>query len=299
MEPSTSDVPSRSSPVDPQVLQRCLAVTRRTPAGLLTDIDGTISQIAAVPGDARVDPMARAALERLDRSLALVGVVTGRAAAVAQGMVDLPDLLYIGNHGLERQHRGEVWTQPTAAAGSDCMARALREVAAEAQQRGVADGVVIEDKHLSGSIHFRLAPDPDAARSVLLPLTMEIAERYDLRVTSGLQVLELRPSVVVTKGTAIVDLVAQRRLHGVLFFGDDLTDVDGFKALQVLRASGAVDALLIGVVSPETHPDVLSHTDIVVAGVTGCALLLNALADALAPRLSIHPDTGTPGEDTP
>jgi len=208
-------------------------------------------------------------------------------------------LLYIGNHGLERQHRGEVWTHPAAAAGSDSMARALREVAAEAQQRGVADGVVIEDKHLSGSIHFRLAPDPDAARSVILPLTMEIAERYDLRVTSGLQVLELRPSVVVTKGTAIVDLVAHRRLHGVLFFGDDLTDVDGFKALQVLRASGAVDALLVGVVSPETHADVLSHTDVVVAGVPGCALLLNALADALAPPLTSHPDTGTPGEDIP
>lgn len=277
-------MPPRSALVDGDVLNRCVAVIKHIPAGLLTDIDGTISPIAAVPGDARVDAVAQAALDRLNHHLSLVGVVTGRAVTVARGMVGLPDLLYIGNHGLEREYRGEAWTHPGADAESDTMAAALREIANGAQKHGVADGVVIEDKRLSGSIHYRLAPDPDAARSVLLPLTMDVAQHSGLVVTSGLQVIELRPSAVVNKGTAIVDLVARHRLRGVLFFGDDLTDVDGFKAISVLRESGTIDALLIGVVSPETHPSVLSHADVVVSGVAGCAALLGALANTLAPE---------------
>ena len=281
----TIATPHEKPSVDRNVLDRCVAVMQHIPAGLLSDIDGTISPIAAVPGDARVDPVARAALERLDRHLALVGVVTGRAVTVAQGMVGLPELLYIGNHGLEREYRGETWAHPAATADSAAMATALREIAAGAQRQGVARGVVIEDKQLSGSIHYRLADDPGAARSVLLPLTMDVAARHGLMVTSGLQVLELRPSVVVTKGTAIVDLIARHRLRGVLFFGDDLTDVDGFKALEALRNAEAIDALRVAVVSPETHDSVLSNADVIVSGVAGCAALLDALADSMTPEV--------------
>ncbi len=285
-------MPPNAALVDGDVLDRCVAIIQHTPAGLLTDIDGTISPIAAVPGDARVDSIARAALDRLNRHLALVGVVTGRAVTVARGMLGLPDLLYIGNHGLEREYRGEAWAHPGADADRATMAAALREIASGAREHGVADGVVIEDKRLSGSIHYRLAPDPDTARSVLLPLTMDVAQRSGLVVTSGLQVIELRPSAVVNKGTAMVDLVARHRLRGVLFFGDDLTDVDGFKAISELRGSGTIDALLIGVVSPETHPSVLSHADVVVSGVSGCAALLSALADTLAPEPTADVDGG-------
>jgi trehalose 6-phosphate phosphatase len=286
--------------VDPEILGRCLEVLNHTPAGLVTDVDGTISPIAPTPAEASVDPLACASLERLNGGLALLGIVTGRAAANAEAMVALPGLVYVGNHGMERRHNGVAWTHPGAAAGGAAIGAALREFAAEAHRLGHADGVIVEDKGVSGSIHYRLAPDHDAAHAALLPLAVAAAERHGLTVTSGRNILELRPSIVVNKGTAIVELVAAHRLRGIIFLGDDLTDVDGFKALRVLRQAGEVATLLVAVLSAETHADVLAHTDVTVDGVTGCAALLAAIADALgcppaAPRQPLSPSVAGDG----
>ncbi len=267
--------------VPPDVLRRCLDVLSRAPAGLVTDIDGTISAIAPTPAEAVVAEGAREALARLTARLAFVGVVTGRSAAVAETMVGVPGLTYVGNHGMERRQAGIDWSHPGALAASEAMRTALREFAAKAEAVGQTDGLVIEDKRLSGSIHYRLAPDPDAARAALLPLAVAVAQRHGLIVTEGRLIFEVRPSVVVNKGTAIVDLVAEHRLRGVIFLGDDLTDVDGFRALRVLRDSGEVATLRVGVLAPETQPQVLEESDVTVYGVVSCVALLGAIADTL------------------
>lgn len=267
--------------VDAEVLARCLATLRRAPAGLVTDVDGTVSAIAATPGEATVDPTARAALRRLAERLAVVAVVSGRAAAAGAAMVGVPDLVYVGNHGMERSHRGVPWANPAAAAGAKGLSAALAEVTAGARSAGHAEGMLIEDKGLSGTVHYRLAPDPEAARAALLPLAVEAAARHGLVVTEGRLIVELRPNVVVNKGTAIVDLVAEHRLRGVVFLGDDLTDVDGFVALRALREAGEVDTLRVGVLGAETPARVREEIDVAVRGVPACAALLAAVADGL------------------
>jgi trehalose 6-phosphate phosphatase len=267
--------------VDPTVLGRCYDVLTTTPSALITDIDGTISPIASTPADAAADPVAVDALSRLVGRLALTGIVTGRSAAVAEAMVAVPGMIYIGNHGMERRGLGPDWSHPEASAGAETMAAALKQFAETIRERGQDAGVVIENKRLSGSIHYRLAPDQEAARLALVPLAVEIAEQHGLVVTSGRQILELRPSIVVNKGTAIVDLIKTHSLRGVVFLGDDLTDVDGFRALRVLRESGEVESALVAVLSAETHRDVIETTDLTVDGVDGCAALLTALADRL------------------
>src|SRR4051812_18581165 len=100
--------------VAPEVLKRLLDVVSHVPAGLFTDIDGTISQIAVVPSEATVSELARTAMDRLSRKLAVVGAVTGRAAGDGAAMIGLPDLLVVGNHGLEWQHRDDRWVHPAA-----------------------------------------------------------------------------------------------------------------------------------------------------------------------------------------
>lgn len=267
--------------VDATAVARCLATLRRAPAGLVTDIDGTVSAIAATPGAATVDPTARAALGRLAERLALVAVVSGRAAAAGSAMVGLPGLVYVGNHGMERRHRDVAWANPAAADGARGLAAALDEVAEGARRAGQAEGMVIEDKGLSGTVHYRLAPAPEAARAALLPLAVAAAGRHGLVVTEGRLIVELRPNVVVNKGTAIVDLVAEHRLRGVVFLGDDLTDVDGFVALRVLRDEEKIATLRIGVVGAETPARVREEVDLEVPSVAACAALLAAVADGL------------------
>ena len=276
--------PLSPPPVDPGTLARCLETLRRAPAGLVTDIDGTISVIAATPDEARVEAAAAAALRRLAARLALVAVVSGRAAAAGRAMVGLDELLYVGNHGMERLYRGVTRTHQGAAAGAGGLAAALAEVEAGARASGADDGLLLENKVLSGTVHYRLASDPEAARAALLPLAAAAAERHGLVVTEGRLIVELRPRVRVNKGTALVDLVAEHRLRGVVFLGDDLTDVDGFVALRTLREAGEVAALRVGVLAAETPQRVREEIDAAVPGVAACAALLEAVADGLDAR---------------
>ena len=66
--------------------EHCLRALNARPAGLLTDIDGTISQIAPTPDSAIVDQLAKESLVTFAERLDVVGVITGRAAASAEQM---------------------------------------------------------------------------------------------------------------------------------------------------------------------------------------------------------------------
>ena len=265
----------------PSAVDRCLVVLSHEPAGLLTDVDGTVSQIAPTPEQAVVAQPARDALNRLCGHLALVGVVTGRSAAAGESLVKVPGLIYVGNHGLERSRGDVVWHHPDAVASSDSVRQALVELGDVARDAGLADGVVVEDKRLSGSVHYRLTPDPEAARSVLLPAALAAAARNGLRVTEGRMVIELRPLVQINKGTAVADLIAEHGLRSMVFLGDDITDVDAFLKVRALRDAGTIAGLTVGVVAPDTHGDVLSASDVTVPGVEACVALLTSIADRL------------------
>jgi trehalose 6-phosphate phosphatase len=270
-----------SETVDPVTRQRVLDVISLQPAGLFTDIDGTVSEIAATPSEAFVTERAREALRRLADRVAVVGAVTGRAADDGTRMLDIPGLLVVGNHGMEWLHRDTRWVHPTAEASRAALAAALVDIGEAVVGAGIAEGVVLEDKRLSASIHYRLAPDPLVARDVILDAASVSAARHGLRITEGRFVVELRPEVVINKGTAIATLVREHALNGVVYFGDDVTDVDAFVAIRELRDSGAVTAESVAVLSAETHPLVSSMADVTVPGVEACVDLLASLADAL------------------
>ena len=260
----------------------CWAVLLQTPSAVVTDIDGTISAIAATPAEATVDPGAKAALELLTRRLAAVAVVSGRAPQDGAVMVGLPELTYVGNHGLERIARGESWTHPTAAAAQPAIAAALAEIETAARAAVDAPWLIVENKGVTGTIHYRLAPDPAMAVALLEPLARDAAERHGLRLTLGRMIFELRPPLAVNKGTAIRELAEDLGLRGIVFFGDDVTDVDAFRALRELRAAGDAATLRVGVLGPDTAPAVLAEIDLSVTGVPACAATLLTLAARLA-----------------
>jgi trehalose 6-phosphate phosphatase len=259
-----------------------LVVLRQTPSALITDIDGTISAIAPTPAEAFVDPAAKAALARLSERLAAVAVVSGRASDVGAAMLGLPDLIYVGNHGLERIARGEPWTHPAALASRLAIAAALGEIESAARAAGDVPWLLVEDKGVTGTVHYRLAPDPMAAAALLEPIVRAAAERHGLRLTIGRMIFEVRPALAVTKGTAIRELAQELGLRGIVFFGDDVTDVDAFVAVREVRESGQAKTLRVGVLGSETSPLVFAETDLMVDGVSACAATLLALAARLS-----------------
>ena len=268
---------------DPAVVAACLGVLRQQPAALITDIDGTISAIAPTPFEAVVHVDALLALERLAGLLGAVAVVSGRAPADGAAMVGLEQLTYVGNHGLERIVRGAPWTHPVAEAARPAIAAALADIQEGVQAAGPAPWLIIENKGVTGTVHYRLAEDPEAAAALLNPLAAAAAERHGLRVVPGRMIVELRPALSVNKGTAIRDLVADLGLRGVVFFGDDVTDVDGFQALRVLREEGLAATLSVGVLAAETPEAVAQNVDLCLNGVPACAATLLEIAAQLPP----------------
>ncbi len=271
------------------VVDAAVRVLLQSPSALVTDIDGTISAIAPTPFEALVDPIALAALNRLSEQLAVVAVVSGRAPGGAAEMVGLPGLIYIGNHGMERIVQGVPWTHPAAAAARLSIAEALAEIEAGVREQDPAPWLLVENKGVTGTVHYRLAEDPEMAAALLEPLALVAAARHGLRVSPGRMIVELRPALAVNKGTAIVDLATELGLRGVVFFGDDVTDVDGFVALRALRDDGMAATLCVAVLGSETPPAVIAASDMTVTSVYACAATLLAIAARLE-RAGAPPD---------
>ncbi len=213
----------------------------QTPAGILTDLDGTLAPIVANPAAARPAVGAIDALTALGRHLAVVGIVSGRSAADVRRIVGTDGLLVVGNHGLE-------WLAPGAREPEAVNAVAALGEAVEAALRAVPHEpcVTIERKGLSATVHVRGCPDPVAARERVRAALVSAAPA-GIEVRSGRMSLEIRPLGAGDKGTALRAVAERYRLRGLLVLGDDVTDVDMFRAATELRAAGRLGAASLAV----------------------------------------------------
>lgn len=219
-------------PVTPEIARRLAG----RPLLLLLDVDGTLAPIAGRPQDAVVSDAMRRLLDRLAAIPGVeVAAVSGRAADDARRLIGTGAAWVIGNHGVELARPGQrPEPHPDAVRYVERVQHAAKDAAALAARD---DGIVVEDKRWSLSVHYRLA-DPSIVPA-LRAAVEAIARALGLRLTEGKQVLELRPPVDIDKGTAVVDLA--RRLGAlassasVLCAGDDRTDEDAFRAMRRVK----------------------------------------------------------------
>lgn len=262
--------------MEPHDLDRAVDLARTAlaaaPAGLLTDLDGTLSPIVSDPPSARALPGAADALAALGRRLAVVGIVTGRAAADARRILGRDDVLVIGNHGLE-------WLEPGAEAPrpSPELAAAVRAVDRACEAVPDEPGVSVEHKGLSATVHFRNAPDP-AAAAARVREALEGAAIPVISLRPGRMSLELRPEGAGDKGTAVTAVAERHGLRGLVVMGDDVTDLDMFRAAQRLRASGAVVAVIGVGGGGEVPPEVAAAADALLPDPAAVVSLLDQLS---------------------
>ena len=210
-------------------------------AGVFLDVDGVLAPIVARPEDASVPEATRAELRRLGGRYALVACISGRAGDDARRVVGVPQLVYVGNHGLELQPEAGEW------------AARLRDFLT-----GI-DWPRAENKGVTAALHYRGAADEEAAQRELEEIA-ERARKAGFIARYGRKVLELVPPLRADKGTAVQTLLADRGLHRALYAGDDTTDLDAFRALDGLEL-----AVRVAVASAEGPPALLQAADLVVA----------------------------------
>lgn len=248
-----------------------------SPFGLITDIDGTISEIAPYPDEARVSPICREQLAILSRQLELVAAISGRPALEARDMIGIDGMVYIGNHGLERWEDGVVkfvdglqgYTEKVVAAQDE-----LRTLLA-------MDGITFEDKGVALAIHYRSCLDPESARRSVLETIRASAIADEFQTMEGKMVVELRPHLRVNKGTAVEALITGYRLKSGIYLGDDSSDVDAFTVMH----QGELKGLALAVTGEETPHQVAMKADYSLNGVSDVERFLIWLAGAVpAPR---------------
>ncbi|HET6745040.1 MAG TPA: trehalose-phosphatase [Candidatus Limnocylindria bacterium] len=262
---------SSHHPDHPLALAR--AALASAPSGLVTDLDGTLAPIVADPFAARPLPEAVAALSALAARLAVVAVVTGRRASEARQMLGTDRLPVFGNHGLEWLDAGAL-----EASTLDRLAWAVPAVARVSARVPSMPGVWVEQKGLSTTFHYRNAADREASRDRLLEEIGEV-EAEGLVVRPGRMSLELRPAGAGNKGTAIDELVARHALRGLVVLGDDVTDLDMFRAASAARAAGRLNAAIFAVGGAGEVPAAVgAAADAVLPDPTGAARLLADLA---------------------
>jgi trehalose 6-phosphate phosphatase len=240
-------------------------------AGIFTDFDGTLSEIASTPGEAAAVPGARETLEVLAGIYDLVAVVSGRRAADVASLLGRPaGVRWFGLYGLEV----EGWpVDPAAEALLERATELLPEVEAAA---ALVPGSIVEPKGLQVAIHYRAASDPDGAGRLLRELLHPIADRAGLKVLEGKKVLELAPARAATKGDVVERTTRARDLRAILYAGDDLADREAFAAVERLRAQG-VAGVTIAVGSAETPEELVDRADLVIDGPGELVRLLGTL----------------------
>lgn len=213
------------------------AVTRArlegVPLVLMLDVDGTLAPIVEMFDRAAVPPETQRAVAALARRDDVhVALVSGRSAAVARRMVGVGNLWVAGNHGFELEGpNGEDLADPSV--------HRYRNVIASAAARleklvAAMHGVIVENKAITLSVHWRLA-DPEIAEP-LREAVEQVSQPLGLRITEGKRIFEIRPPALIDKGTAVLAL-AERLTSGqngasIVFAGDDVTDEDAIRALR-------------------------------------------------------------------
>jgi trehalose 6-phosphate phosphatase len=222
-------------------------------AALFLDVDGVLAPIVPRPEDARVPEETRDVLRSLNDRYALVACVSGRAGADAETVVGVPELVYVGNHGLELEPAATEW------------ARKLH---------GLLNGIDwprLEDKGLTAALHYRGMPDEETAKAELEAIA-ERAREGGFLARFGRKVLEIVPPIHGDKGTAIRTLLERQALERALVAGDDTTDLDAFRALDGLQV-----AIRVAVASDEGPADLRAAADLVVDGPAEFLALLRRL----------------------
>jgi trehalose 6-phosphate phosphatase len=248
------------------------------------DFDGTLAPIVADPEQAHADPRAVAALARLGGLLGTVAVITGRPARTAvrlggfRGVAGLGHLVVLGQYGVERW---DAATDEFVIPPDPGQVRALEQEIPPLLDRLGQGAAHVEHKGRAVVVHTRQLPDPDASFATLTGPLNDLAERHEMVVEPGKNVLEIR-SPGVDKGIALRDIVTETGARQVVFVGDDLGDLPAYRVVEELRREGRGGLL---VCSASHEEDALSAlADVVVQGPAGVATWLEELADALEAR---------------
>ncbi len=197
---------------------------------LCVEFDGTLTPH-------RPHPMLPALSPQMERILWLLAglervtlaIVSGRERTDLQARVDIPGLVYAGNHGLEISGPGCLFVEPSAAEHS----AALEMLASRLRRRlEHIPGVLVLNKGLTLSVHFRevVGEARDAVRRIVHTLLASSDHPYLL--TLDHMVYEIHPRTNWNKAESVRWIKSHLAKEDalVIYVGNDASDEVAFAA---------------------------------------------------------------------
>jgi trehalose 6-phosphate phosphatase len=195
---------------------------------LAFDYDGTLAPIVKNAGQAQLRPTTKRLLKSLCEFY-ICALLTGRARNdVLIHLEGIPFAQVLGNHGAE----GEIPSPE-----NELMMKETEEWRMQLEAHlGSLQGVQIEDKKLSLSVHYRKA----RRKSFTIARIEETLKRLKgCRIIGGKQVVNVLPKELGGKGQALVQLKKSYGRATAFFIGDDLNDEEVFtlpESEQIFKA---------------------------------------------------------------
>jgi trehalose 6-phosphate phosphatase len=189
------------------------------------DFDGTLAPLALHPHLVVTPPGTGAALERL-RHVCMTAIISGRERADVAARVGVPVDHVIGNHGID----GLPGAERELAECIEVTRGWMKQLHNGEAIHAIDPGLMLENKRVSLSVHFRQARDAEHARGALPALFGRLEPPP--RIVNGKKVFNLLPPAAVDKGTALLRLLELTRAEAGLYVGDDATDEDVFRLHQ-------------------------------------------------------------------
>src|SRR5207248_2667912 len=167
-------------------LQQVMEVSR---PGILTDFDGTLAHFTKDPTLTVMLPANIEVLDRLAEQVALIAMISGRPAGTLRSKYVRSWVMYHGSHGLDYwdDHEQAQKLQPETLIWQEPLQKFIEEF-------GTPDeGVSVEDKHVTASIHYRQAKDTAQMRLRLLEKLQPLADKYGFTLSEGRWIWEVKP----------------------------------------------------------------------------------------------------------
>ena len=198
---------------------------------LFLDVDGTLVEIADKPASVVISKTLKQLLSKLEKHVdGALALISGRTISEVDQLFQPLKLPVSGKHGFEsRDTSGLIHISPYEV--SNEMAHIRRNL----QQFAIKNpGTLVENKEQTLALHYRLNPEIKNQATNLVNLL--IANHYNLEVLEGKMVLEIKPKAN-HKGTAISKFMQEKPFVGKtpFFFGDDVSDEDGFKTINAIN----------------------------------------------------------------
>jgi trehalose 6-phosphate phosphatase len=153
---------------------------------------------------------------------AMLAIISGRSMADIKTVLDgFKPRYIIGNHGIERDFESNYKFEISSALSQNWLQQLVDE-----HKIFNYDGVELENKMFSLTLHYRKAKDASLAERKIKNILARLSPPP--RIVTGKYVLNIVPENAPHKGLALLDLMESRHYSKAIYIGDDDTDEDVF-----------------------------------------------------------------------